>query len=81
MIINMTDDGAAIALLKRAVELDIEKRYTEALVCYKEGLQLLLEFIKVWIQTIGFAYPFSLSINLTFHFRQSMTKIRKQSTD
>jgi len=46
VIINMTDDGAAIALLKRAVELDIEKRYTEALVCYKEGLQLLLEFIK-----------------------------------
>jgi len=42
----MTDDGAAIALLKRAVELDITKRYTEALVCYKEGLQLLLEFIK-----------------------------------
>ena len=40
-------DGAAIALLKRAVELDMSKRYTEALVCYKEGLQLLLEFIKV----------------------------------
>ena len=60
MIINMTDDGAAIALLKRAVELDIEKRYTEALVCYKEGLQLLLEFIKVWIQKIGFAIPIFL---------------------
>ena len=40
-------DGAAIALLKRAVELDMSRRYTEALVCYKEGLQLLLEFIKV----------------------------------
>ena len=43
-------DGAAIALLKRAVELDMSRRYTEALVCYKEGLQLLLEFIKVgWV--------------------------------
>ena len=40
-------DAAAIALLKRAVELDMSRRYTEALVCYKEGLQLLLEFIKV----------------------------------
>ena len=40
-------DTAAITLLKRAVELDLSKRYTEALVCYKEGLQLLLEFIKV----------------------------------
>ena len=40
-------DTAAITLLKRAVELDLSKRYTEALVCYKEGLQLLLEYIKV----------------------------------
>ena len=39
-------DTAAITLLKRAVELDLSKRYTEALVCYKEGLQLLLEYIK-----------------------------------
>ena len=40
-------DSAAITLLKRAVELDLSKRYTEALVCYQEGLQLLLEYIKV----------------------------------
>ena len=46
-------DGAAIALLKRAVELDMSKRYTEALVCYKEGLQLLLEFIKVGCVTLA----------------------------
>jgi len=39
-------DSAAITLLKRAVELDLSKRYTEALVCYQEGLQLLLEYIK-----------------------------------
>ena len=42
-------EGAAIALIKRAVQLDTSKRYTEALVCYKEGLQLLLEVMK----TIG----------------------------
>ena len=42
-------EGAAVALLKRAVELDMTKRYTESLVCYKEGLQLLLEVMK----TIG----------------------------
>jgi len=42
-------DVAAIQLLKRAVELDTSKRYTEALPCYQEGLDLLLQFIK----TIG----------------------------
>ena len=39
-------EGAAIALLKRAVELDMSKRYTEALVCYKEGLQLFLRVVQ-----------------------------------
>jgi len=37
---------AAISLLKRAVELDTKKRKTEALVCYKEGLQLFMEVIR-----------------------------------
>jgi len=39
-------EGAAVALLKRAVELDMAKRYTESLVCYKEGLQLFLEVVQ-----------------------------------
>jgi len=39
----MDQDGAAKSLLKRAVELDQEKRYTEALVCYKEGVQVLMQ--------------------------------------
>ena len=39
-------EGAAIALLKRAVELDLAKRYTEALVCYKEGLRLFLAVVR-----------------------------------
>ena len=38
-------DKAAIALLCRAVELDSKKRKSEALVCYKEGLQLLMNVI------------------------------------
>lgn len=39
-------EGAAIALLKRAVELDVARRYTESLVCYKEGLQLFLKVVQ-----------------------------------
>ena len=38
-------DKAAIALLCRAVELDGKKRKSEALVYYKEGLQLLMNVI------------------------------------
>jgi hypothetical protein len=37
---------AAISLLKRAVELDSKKRKTEALLCYKEGLQIFMEVLK-----------------------------------
>ena len=55
-------DSAAITLLKRAVELDLSKRYTEALVCYKEGLQLLLEYIKV-------------VINYSFNYRSSGSEV------
>ena len=55
-------DSAAITLLKRAVELDLSKRHTEALVCYKEGLQLLLEYIKV-------------VINYSFNYRSSGSEV------
>ena len=55
-------DSAAITLLKRAVELDLSKRYREALVCYKEGLQLLLEYIKV-------------VINYSFNYRSSGSEV------
>lgn len=40
------DETAAITLLTRACELDKSKRYTEAIVCYKEGLQLLLSVVQ-----------------------------------
>ena len=39
-------DKAAIALLCRAVELDGKKRKTEAVACYEEGIQLLINHIK-----------------------------------
>lgn len=34
--------AAAKDLLKRAVELDKEQKYSEALICYEEGIQNLL---------------------------------------
>ena len=39
-------EKAAASVLKRAVELDTAKRLTESLVCYQEGLQLLMEALK-----------------------------------
>lgn len=33
-------------ILTRAVELDNNKRYTESLVCYQEGIQLLMDLRK-----------------------------------
>ena len=42
---ELSSDKAAIALLRRAVEYDSNKRKSEALVCYKEGLQLLMNVI------------------------------------
>ena len=35
-------EASAISLLKEAVALDSERRFTEALVCYREGIQLLM---------------------------------------
>ncbi|XP_009441242.1 MIT domain-containing protein 1 isoform X2 [Pan troglodytes] len=37
---------AAATVLKRAVELDSESRYPQALVCYQEGIDLLLQVLK-----------------------------------
>ncbi|XP_066998806.1 MIT domain-containing protein 1 [Anabrus simplex] len=38
--------SVAASILQRGVELDNKKRYTEALVCYQEGLQLLVDSLK-----------------------------------
>jgi len=45
----MTDAGietSAVSVIRSGVDLDNKKRYTEALVCYREGIQLLLNLLK-----------------------------------
>lgn len=37
---------AVTSILQRAVELDKSKRYTESLVCYEQGLRVLMEVVK-----------------------------------
>ncbi|XP_033646313.1 MIT domain-containing protein 1-like isoform X1 [Asterias rubens] len=44
---NSGFEASAITVLKRAVELDGKGRFTESLVCYQEGLNLLMEVLKV----------------------------------
>ncbi|XP_077298415.1 MIT domain-containing protein 1-like [Arctopsyche grandis] len=47
----MSVENAAGSILKRGVVLDNSKRYTEALVCYQEGLQILVDKIKVEVDS------------------------------
>ena len=42
----MSKESGAISLLTRAVELDTKKQWTSALICYKEGLQMLMDAIR-----------------------------------
>lgn len=39
-------EASAISVLKRAVELDQAGRFQESLVCYQEGIQLLMDVLK-----------------------------------
>ncbi|KAJ3591900.1 hypothetical protein NHX12_007030 [Muraenolepis orangiensis] len=39
-------EASAVSVLKRAVELDQGGRFQESLVCYQEGIQLLLDALK-----------------------------------
>lgn len=39
-------EGAAVQILKRAVELDKEEKYGEALACYEQGIRLLMQASK-----------------------------------
>jgi len=39
-------ETSAISVLKRAVELDHGGRFQESLVCYQEGIQLLMDVLK-----------------------------------
>ncbi|KAI4459899.1 hypothetical protein MML48_6g00012398 [Holotrichia oblita] len=42
----MSVENTAASILQRGVELDTKQRYTEALVCYQEGLQILVDSMK-----------------------------------
>lgn len=42
----MSVTKAAASILQKATELDAKGRYTEALICYQEGIQLLLDIMK-----------------------------------
>ena len=46
MLLSIMSDTAAIELLKRAVQLDYEQRYSDALTCYSEGIRMLLNAVK-----------------------------------
>ena len=37
---------SGINIIKRAIELDSTKRYTESLICYQEGIQILMQAMK-----------------------------------
>ena len=39
-------EASAVSVLKRAVELDQGARFQESLVCYQEGIQLLMDVLK-----------------------------------
>ncbi|XP_027020432.2 MIT domain-containing protein 1 [Tachysurus fulvidraco] len=39
-------ETSAVSVLKRAVELDHSSRFQESLVCYQEGIQLLIDVLK-----------------------------------
>ncbi|KAK7882423.1 hypothetical protein WMY93_028597 [Mugilogobius chulae] len=39
-------EASAVSVLKRAVELDQSGRFQESLVCYQEGIQLLMDVLK-----------------------------------
>lgn len=39
-------EASAVSVLKRAVELDQSERFQESLICYQEGIQLLMDALK-----------------------------------
>ncbi|XP_037542479.1 MIT domain-containing protein 1 [Nematolebias whitei] len=41
-------EASAVSVLKRAVELDQSGRFQESLVCYQEGIQLLIDVLKAF---------------------------------
>lgn len=46
IVIIMEGVTYASTILTRAVSLDVEKKDTESLVCYQEGIQILMDTLK-----------------------------------
>uniref|UniRef100_A0A8C5XAF9 Microtubule interacting and trafficking domain containing 1 n=1 Tax=Malurus cyaneus samueli TaxID=2593467 RepID=A0A8C5XAF9_9PASS len=44
--ITQMDQRAGVEMVKRAVQLDVASRFQESLVCYQEGIDLLLQVVK-----------------------------------
>lgn len=62
-------EAAAVNILKRAVEMDEKRRYTEAMVCYQEGIQLLIDSMKSKLKV-----TFSLFCCGISSFQMNLTK-------
>lgn len=60
-------ETSAASVLCRAVEYDKNKRYQSALVCYQEGIQLLLDVCKSWCQTVTYVCVKSFT-NFEFNY-------------
>lgn len=43
---SSSSDLAGVQLIKRAIEHDTNKRYADALVCYSEGIEILIGSMK-----------------------------------
>lgn len=43
-------ETAAVQVLTRAVQLDKEKKFSEALACYEQGIRLLLQAARGMVQ-------------------------------
>lgn len=52
-------EASAISVLKRAVELDQNGRFQESLVCYQEGIQLLIDVLKGTLLQPNTRYKYS----------------------
>lgn len=58
--LDFTMESAAVSVLKRAVEMDKEEKFTMALVLYQEGVQILLDAVKGTMYTIFLCFSFFL---------------------
>lgn len=50
-------ETSAVSVLKRAVELDHSGRFQESLVCYQEGIQLLMDVLRGLCLPVSYRDP------------------------